>query len=158
MPCCAPTTAVRATTEVSVMTEAKVHLHIHAADFSAAVAFYRTFFGLDPIKLKPGYAKFLPSWAPVNLAISEHAASRGGAISHVGVQLTSPEAVHVHLQRLQSAGLSVRVEMGVDCCHANQDKFWVTAPDDIEWEIYYLNYDIDETPAVAGHATSACCR
>lgn len=24
-----------------------------------------------------------------------------------------------------TAGLPVREEIGVDCCHANQDKFWV---------------------------------
>jgi N-acetylglutamate synthase-like GNAT family acetyltransferase/2-polyprenyl-3-methyl-5-hydroxy-6-metoxy-1,4-benzoquinol methylase len=32
--------------------------------------------------------------------------------------------------------------MGVDCCHANQDKFWVEDPDGVEWEVYHLNYDL----------------
>jgi hypothetical protein len=38
----------------------------------------------------------------------------------------------------------VREEMGVNCCHANQDKFWVTDPDGVEWEVYHLNYDLEE--------------
>jgi hypothetical protein len=33
--------------------------------------------------------------------------------------------------------------MGVDCCHANQDKFWVQDPDGVEWEVYHLNYDLE---------------
>jgi len=33
--------------------------------------------------------------------------------------------------------------MGVNCCHANQDKFWVTDPDGVEWEVYHLNYDLE---------------
>jgi hypothetical protein len=37
----------------------------------------------------------------------------------------------------------VREEMGVDCCHANQDKFWVQDPDGVEWEVYHLNYDLE---------------
>jgi len=37
----------------------------------------------------------------------------------------------------------------VDCCHANQDKFWVKDPDGVEWEVYHLNYDLEDeaTPA-----------
>jgi arsenate reductase len=48
-----------------------------------------------------------------------------------------------HLARVKAAGLPVREEMGVDCCHANQDKFWVSDPDGVEWEVYHLNFDVD---------------
>jgi hypothetical protein len=34
--------------------------------------------------------------------------------------------------------------MGVNCCHANQDKFWVQDPDGVEWEVYHLNYDLED--------------
>jgi hypothetical protein len=44
--------------------------------------------------------------------------------------------------------------MGTDCCHANQDKFWVRDPDGTEWEIYHLNYDLEDAP---GAATTTCC-
>ena len=43
--------------------------------------------------------------------------------------------------------------MGVNCCHANQDKFWAADPDGVEWEVYHLNYDLeDESPAVRAPA------
>jgi catechol 2,3-dioxygenase-like lactoylglutathione lyase family enzyme len=156
MPCCPTQSASRASTSAAQPISApKVHLHIAASDFDAAVDFYRRFFGTEPIKLKPGYAKFLPEWAPVNLAISEHAVDGVGAINHVGIQLPDPEAVQKHLNRMHLAGLASRVEMGVDCCHANQDKFWVVDPSGIEWEVYHLNFDIEG--AVSTKASSACC-
>jgi len=59
--------------------------------------------------------------------------------------------------------------MGVNCCHANQDKFWVRDPDGVEWEVYHLNYDLEDEAEVMSSRradlaarlplakTSACC-
>ena len=44
---------------------AKVHLHMHVTDLAKSRAFYQQFLGGDPVKIKPGYVKFLPDWAPV---------------------------------------------------------------------------------------------
>ena len=132
---------------------AKVHLHMHVSDLVKSRDFYRTFFGDAPVKEKPGYVKFLPEWAPVNLALSGGRPSGDGVVGHVGVQLDSPEAVMAQLARVKDVGLPVREEMGVNCCHANQDKFWVQDPDGVEWEVYHLNYDLeDEAIAAPGRA------
>jgi hypothetical protein len=40
----------------------------------------------------------------------------------------------------------------VNCCHANQDKFWVQDPDGVEWEVYVLNHDIEDGGACATDA------
>jgi catechol 2,3-dioxygenase-like lactoylglutathione lyase family enzyme len=161
MSCCSPQSTKLASQRensavIPPITEAKAHLHVQSADFRAAVAFYRAFFGAEPVKLKPGYAKFLPDWAPVNLAISEHATAAGGGVSHVGIQLPSAEAVQDHLARVRAAGLPVRVEMGETCCYANQDKFWVTDPAGLAWEVYYLNFDVTGDEATSC-ATTVCC-
>jgi len=111
---------------------AKVHIHMHVSDLAKSREFYRAFFGADPAKEKPGYVKFLPAWGPVNLALSE-----GG-----GPESTTE--VMTQLSRIKTAGLPVTEEMGVDCCHANQDKFWVKDPDGVEWEVYHLNYDLED--------------
>ncbi len=63
---------------------------------------------------------------------------------------------------MRAAGLAVREEFGVDCCHANQDKFWVQDPDGLEWEVYVLNHDLEEVPAESGRRAlavraPACC-
>ena len=122
---------------------AKVHLHLHVSDLAKSRAFYEKFLGGDPVKAKPGYVKFLPAWAPVNLALSPGGPSGAGAIDHVGVQVDTVEIVMTQLARVKAAGLAVTEEMGVNCCHANQDKFWVTDPDGVEWEVYHLNYDLE---------------
>jgi len=123
---------------------AKVHLHMHVSDLSKSRDFYERFLGGAPVKVKPGYVKFLPEWAPVNLALSEGGHASEGSVNHVGVQVDSVDAVMAHLARVKAAGLAVREEMGVNCCHANQDKFWVQDPDGVDWEVYHLNYDLEE--------------
>ena len=162
MACCSPNSnskplAVAEEAPPTATASPKAHIHLHVPNLTEAIAFYRAFFGSNPVKAKPGYAKFLPIWSPVNLALSEHeSASHGSVVSHLGIQLTSPAAVQAHLQRVKAAGLPVREEMGVTCCHAIQDKFWVTDPAGIEWEVYYLNFDVEnETEASA--STPACC-
>jgi arsenite methyltransferase len=142
---------------------AKVHLHLHVADLAKSRAFYEKFFGADPVKVKHGYVKFLPGWAPVNLALSTGRGPGVGTIDHVGVQVDSVEAVMAQLDRVKEAGLAVIEEMGVNCCHANQDKFWVKDPDGVEWEVYHLNYDLEgeETErrpsALTIVGASGCC-
>jgi uncharacterized glyoxalase superfamily protein PhnB len=85
-------------------------------------------------------------------------------VNHVGVQVDTVDAVTAHLARVKAAGLPVREEMGVNCCHANQDKFWVKDPDGVEWEVYHLNYDLEDEVAGAKAApglqlakSNACC-
>ena len=147
---------------------AKVHIHMHVSDLEKSREFYRAFFGSAPVKEKPGYVKFLPAWGPVNLALSEGGEPGAGAVDHLGVQVESTAEVTAQLARIKAAGLPVREEMGVNCCHANQDKFWVQDPDGVEWEVYHLNYDLEgEVVLAPSHAkqamgltlakASACC-
>ena len=143
---------------------AKVHLHMHVSDLTKSRDFYEKFLGGNPVKVKPGYVKFLPEWAPVNLALSTGGHIGAGTIDHVGVQVESVETVLTQLARVKAAGLAVTEEMGVNCCHANQDKFWVRDPDGVEWEVYHLNYDLEgdgvETarlPSLAVVGSSSCC-
>jgi lactoylglutathione lyase len=136
----------------------RVHLHLKTRDLAAARAFYRAFLGTEPVKEKPGYLKFLPAFARLNLAISTSAAEVVRASSdHAGIQLESTAEVLGHRDRVKAAGLPVREEMGVDCCHANQDKFWVRDPDGLEWEVYHLNRDLEPAEAPKPAASSACC-
>src|SRR6266542_6579715 len=143
---------------------AKVHLHMRVSDLIKSREFYEKFLGGTPVKEKPGYVKFLPDWAPVNLALSSGRSAGEGVVDHVGVQVDSPATVMAHLARVKGAGLTVREEMGVTCCHANQDKFWVQDPDGVEWEVYHLNYDLEDEAPVAGlkdprlaKGSSSCC-
>jgi lactoylglutathione lyase len=147
---------------------AKVHVHMHVSDLDKSREFYRVFFGSTPVKEKPGYVKFLPEWGPVNLALSQGGGPGAGPVDHLGVQLESTADVMAQLSRIKEAGLPVREEIGVNCCHANQDKFWVQDPDGVEWEVYHLNYDLEGETEAADRTeravaflplakTSSCC-
>jgi catechol 2,3-dioxygenase-like lactoylglutathione lyase family enzyme len=128
----------------------KVHVHMTVSSLEKSKEFYRKFLGVAPIKEKPGYAKFLPPFGPLNLALSEGRPGEGrGHVDHMGLQVESKEIVVREMTRVKAAGLPVREEFSVDCCHANQDKFWVSDPDGVEWEVYVLNHDIEDGVAVA---------
>jgi catechol 2,3-dioxygenase-like lactoylglutathione lyase family enzyme len=132
-----------------------VHVHLHVANLEASRSFYERFLGATPVKVKPGYLKFLPDLAPINLALSAGAGASGKNVDHLGFQVESKQRVTEILTRVKQAGLAVREEMGTDCCFANQDKFWVVDPDGIEWEVYHLNYDL-EADDVAAPAAGCC--
>ncbi len=132
----------------------KVHVHMSVSNLEKSRAFYEKFLGVAPVKVKPGYVKFLPAFGPLNLALSEaHPSSAGGHVNHMGLQVESQEIVVREMNRVKAAGLAVREEFSVDCCHANQDKFWVEDPDGVEWEVYVLNYDLETQAA----PTTSCC-
>lgn len=133
----------------------KVHVHMAVSNLEKSRDFYEKFFGVAPVKVKPGYVKFLPGFGPLNLALSQaHPTGQGGHVDHMGIQVESQAVVVREMQRVKAAGLSVREEFSVDCCHANQDKFWVQDPDGVDWEVYVLNHDIEE-PTVGADA-GAC--
>jgi len=144
---------------------AKVHVHMKVSDFEKSKEFYARFFGALPVKDKPGYVKLLPALGPINLALTPGAPdNRAGAVNHMGVQVDSPSAVQTELRRVKAAGVPVIEEKGVDCCHANQDKFWVVDPDGVRWEVYCLNHDIEEPAlraeepaAKTSEPAAACC-
>src|SRR5438445_12035459 len=112
---------------------AKVHLHLHVSDLTKSREFYERFLGGSPVKVKQGYVKFLPEWAPVNLALSTGGPIGAGTIHHVGVQVDSVETVISQLARVKAAGLPVTEEMGANCSHASQEQFRVKGPDGGEW-------------------------
>ncbi len=133
-----------------------VHVHLHVSDLAVSRAFYERFLGSEPVKVRPGYVKFLPSFAPINLALSAGDAGAGKTVDHLGFQVETREAVRSLLERVKASGLPAREEMGSDCCYANQDKFWVRDPDGVEWEIYHLNYDLEDV-AIPNSPDATCC-
>jgi catechol 2,3-dioxygenase-like lactoylglutathione lyase family enzyme len=116
----------------------KVHVALNTPQFEQSVAFYRAFLGLEPVKLKPGYAKFDVADPPLNLTLNEGPAPTVGALSHLGVQVASTEAVLAATERLRSAGLAPEEEHDTDCCYALQDKVWVKDPNGNRWEVFVV--------------------
>ena len=132
----------------------KAHIAIHVKDVAASITFYRKLFGLDPSKVRTGYAKFDVANPPLNFALNEAAQAQQGALSHLGIQVESTADVLAVRQRWQEQGLLPRDEMKTECCYALQDKAWVRDPDGNEWEVFaVLKDNLPEKPA----AERSCC-
>jgi len=125
----------------------RVHIHLKAADLKASREFYRKLLGVEPVKDKPDHVKFLAPFAPLNLVVSPartQSAEGPAAVNHLGIEVSSGAVVEEHLRRVKQEGLKVREQLNVNCCYANQSKFWVIDPDGVEWEVYHVNYDLIE--------------
>lgn len=146
----------------SAAPESRVQLALNVSDLDAAVTFYSELFRTEPHKVRPGYANFEVADPPLKLVLIEQA--RGESLNHIGVEVFSTERVIAETRRLGAAGLETRVEDGVVCCHAEQDKVWVSDPDGLAWEVYTVTDDdpamIELVPAsgVPGDCDDpACC-
>jgi catechol 2,3-dioxygenase-like lactoylglutathione lyase family enzyme len=136
----------------------KVHVALNTPHFDQSVTFYRAFLGLEPVKLKPGYAKFDVADPPLNLTLNEGPAPTPGALSHLGVQVSTTEAVLAATDRLRAAGLITEEEHGKDCCYALQDKVWVKDPNGNRWEVFVVKVsDTQPTLTVSATKTEKCC-
>lgn len=133
----------------------KAHLAINVRNAAASIEFYRRLFGIEPSKVRTGYAKFDVQNPPLNFTLNEAPVNQPGALSHMGIQLSSTADVFAVRQAWAAAGLITRDEMQTDCCYATQDKTWVRDPDGNEWEAFVVLKDnLPETPA---KSTGACC-
>jgi catechol 2,3-dioxygenase-like lactoylglutathione lyase family enzyme len=132
----------------------KPHLAINVRDVQASISFYRKMFGIEPAKVRPGYAKFDVQNPPLNFTLNQKPGVVAGAISHLGFQVGSTEDVMATRERWEKAGLGLRDEMNVACCYAKQDKTWVHDPDGNEWEVFVVLEDnLEKNDA----QTAACC-
>ena len=118
----------------------RLQLALNVDDIDAAVAFYSTLFDTAPAKRRPGYANFAVANPPLKLVLFENP-GQSGTLNHVGVERESMEEVEQEADRLERAGLALRVEGDVVCCYARQDKHWVTGPDGQQWENYVVLAD-----------------
>lgn len=131
----------------------KFHASLNVSDLSRSVAFYRVLLGVEPAKVRKGYAKFDLAEPPLVLSlIAGHSAS-GGNLNHVGLRVRTAEELIEIQHRLESAGLKTEREEGVECCHARQTKFWIADPDRALWEVYVFHEDADEDEEAAAPKT-----
>jgi catechol 2,3-dioxygenase-like lactoylglutathione lyase family enzyme len=138
----------------------RFHVHVAVGDLNESVRFYSKVFGAEPTVLKPDYAKWMVEDPRINFAISARGARTG--VNHLGLQVDTDEELHALRDQLAAADAGLVEEMGVNCCYAKSDKYWVTDPQGIAWETYH---SLGAVPmfdgAAAGDASrataSGCC-
>src|SRR2546429_3501172 len=100
------------------------HLALTVTDVDSSIPFYRALFGIEPSKIRPGYAKFEVSEPALNFTLDEGERQEPGALNHAGIQVSSTDEILAARLRLSNAGLATFDEMDTTCCYARQDKIW----------------------------------
>ncbi|MGZ9930758.1 ArsI/CadI family heavy metal resistance metalloenzyme [Streptomyces sp. NC-S4] len=136
----------------------RVQLALRVADLEGSVAFYRKLFGVEPAKIRPGYANFAIAEPPLKLVLIEGEAGEDTRLDHLGVEVEATEQVAAATARLADAGLATFEENDTSCCYAVQDKVWVTGPGKEPWEVYVVKADADSLGKGVGEAApDTCC-
>ena len=119
----------------------KAHIALNVRNVEQSLEFYKKMLGIEPSKVRTGYAKFDVHNPPLNLTLNEVAFKERGALSHLGIQVGSTDDVLALRQKWMDAGLTTSDEMQTSCCYAVQDKTWVRDPDGNEWEAFVVLKD-----------------
>jgi catechol 2,3-dioxygenase-like lactoylglutathione lyase family enzyme len=143
----------------------KAHLALNVKNVDESIAFYRKMLGIEPSKVRTGYAKFDVQNPPLNLTLNQGVFDNQGALSHLGIQVQGTDDVLAMRKKWEDAGLLTRDEMQTSCCYALQDKTWVRDPDGNEWEVFVVLEDnlAETSPCECGtkletvETASACC-
>jgi catechol 2,3-dioxygenase-like lactoylglutathione lyase family enzyme len=120
----------------------RLHVHVAVRALEPAVRFYSELFGAEPTVLKSDYAKWRLEDPRVNFAISQRGPEAG--LSHLGIEVDSPEELDAAYARLQRADGPVLKEGQVTCCYARSEKAWITDPAGISWEAFHTTGLADE--------------
>ena len=128
-------------TTADQVTALKAHIALNVRNVERSIEFYTKMLGLEPSKVRTGYAKFDVQHPPLNLTLNEHTFGERGALSHLGIQVAETADVLSMRERWAGAGLITRDEMQTQCCYAFQDKSWVRDPDGNEWEVFVVLED-----------------
>jgi catechol 2,3-dioxygenase-like lactoylglutathione lyase family enzyme len=129
------------TTEARKIETLKAHLAINVKDVETSIEFYKKMFGIEPSKVRTGYAKFDVANPPLNFTLNQVPFGERGALSHLGIQVASTGDVLAMREQWRQSGLETRDEMDTNCCYAIQDKTWVFDPDGNEWEVFVVKED-----------------
>lgn len=136
----------------------RMHVSYYVSDLAKTVDFYNSFFGQEANKVKPGYAKYVLDSPALIISFIENPERVLSQFGHLGFQVETVAEVHQKLATAKAAQLPTREEIGVSCCYAVQDKFWVNDPDGYEWEVYYFHQDAEfHDPHYQKKEEGACC-
>jgi catechol 2,3-dioxygenase-like lactoylglutathione lyase family enzyme len=119
-----------------------IHIGLHVGNIEKTVAFYNLFFGQEPTKLKPDYAKYELADSGLVISFDVSPGKVSPQTAHFGFRVETAEELDMHLEKAIASGIVKLKEMGTGCCYARQDKFWVVDPDGYQWEVYRVLEDI----------------
>jgi catechol 2,3-dioxygenase-like lactoylglutathione lyase family enzyme len=136
----------------------RMHVSLYVSDIQKSVNFYTPFFGQEPDKVKPGYAKYILEQPSLIISFVENKDRVQRNFGHLGFQVESLDELNSRLTVATAKKLVSKQEIGAQCCYAKQDKFWANDPDGVQWEVYYFHGDAEfNDPHYEMSEAAACC-
>jgi catechol 2,3-dioxygenase-like lactoylglutathione lyase family enzyme len=143
----------------------RLQLALNVSDLDKAVEFYSRMFGVDPDKIRPGYANFAVADPPLKLVLFQDQ-GEPGSINHLGVETETADEVVAAEARFTDTGFETTGVDDTQCCYAAKTETWLTGPDDARWEWYVKTGDTEQfanlvvTPADGANCSTSrgtCC-
>ena len=136
----------------------RMHVSLYVSDLEKSIHFYSAFFTTAPVKVKPGYAKYVLESPSLIISFVENQERVQQNFGHLGFQVETVEELNIKLWEARKKNLVSKEEIGTNCCYAKQDKFWVSDPDGVQWEVYYFHADAEfNDPHYELSGPAACC-
>jgi catechol 2,3-dioxygenase-like lactoylglutathione lyase family enzyme len=135
----------------------RVQLALRVSDLEGSIEFYRSLFGVEPAKRRPGYANFAIVEPPLKLVLIEGEPDQATVLDHLGVEVATTDEVTAATTRLAGLGLATVEENDTTCCYAVQDKVWVHGPGEEPWEVYTVKADAPQATSVLPDSESGTC-
>ena len=134
----------------------RLQLALNVSDLDKAIDFYSRMFGVEPAKVRPGYANFAVAEPPLKLVLFE-GQGEPGSINHLGVETETAGEVRAAEARIDQNGLETTGVSDTRCCFAEKTETWVEGPDGARWEWYVKTGDSEQQENVVVSGTTACC-
>lgn len=136
----------------------RMHVSLYVNNLEETVQFYNLFFGQKPEKIKDKYTKYILNEPSLIISFIENPDRVQSNFGHLGFQVQTKEELHQKLEISKNQKIVSLEEIGTNCCFAEQDKFWVTDPSGIQWEVYYFHKDVEfNDPKYEDGMTAQCC-
>ena len=126
----------------------RVQLALNVGDLAAEIERYRILFGVEPNKVRDGYANFIVENPPLKLVLIA-GSGLPGSLNHVGVEMESTAQVVKAAEHADAYGLPTTLQPKTECCYALQDKVWIHGGE-LSWEFYTV---LDDSPVMVPTTT-----
>ncbi|NKB57546.1 MAG: glyoxalase/bleomycin resistance/extradiol dioxygenase family protein [Alphaproteobacteria bacterium] len=130
----------------------RVQLALNVKDLDEAIAYYSKMFGVEPHKIRDGYANFEVEQPPLKLVLFERPDAEQ-QLNHIGVEMFKHSDIDRIAERFSETEILESVQKSTVCCHADQDKVWTKESQGLRWEWYVIN---DDQPDRKEDASSCC--
>jgi catechol 2,3-dioxygenase-like lactoylglutathione lyase family enzyme len=135
----------------------RMHVSLYVSNLQRSLSFYSSFFGEEPAKVKPGYAKYILEKPSLIISFVENSDRVQQNFGHLGFQVETTEELASRFDEMCKKDLVSIEEKATNCCYAKQDKFWVNDPDGIQWEVYYFHEDAEFNDPQYAREEATCC-